>query len=137
MVDADTLARLSLFADLGAAELAVVAHALEEERYPRGAKALRSGISGANFYVIMDGEASVLIDGEERSRLHPGEFFGEISVLTGVPTVADVVAATEELRCAILPGPELKSLLVQHPLVAVRMLELGAHRLRAANEWAR
>jgi CRP-like cAMP-binding protein len=137
MVDADSLARLSLFADLSAAELAMIAHSLDEERYPRGAKALRAGISGANFFVIMDGEAAVNIDGEERSRLHPGEFFGEISVLTGVPTVADVVAASEELRCAILPGPELKPLLLRHPHVAVRMLELGAHRLRAANEWAR
>ena len=72
----------------------------------------------------------------ERARLHPGDFFGEISILTGEATGADVTAVTEELRCASLPGSELRRLLLEHPMIAVRMLEAGARRLRSANLWA-
>jgi CRP-like cAMP-binding protein len=137
MVDSDSLARLALFADLAAAQLDAVANLLDDERYPRGTRVLRQGLSGNSFYVILEGDVAVSIDGEQRARLRPGEFFGEISILTGEPVQADVVVMNEELRCAVLSGPELKPLLLRHPSVAVRMLELGARRLRAANLWGR
>jgi CRP-like cAMP-binding protein len=137
MVDSDSLARLALFADLAAPQLDAVANLLEEERHPRGTRVLRQGLSANSFYVILEGDAAVSIDGEERARLRPGEFFGEISILTGETVGADVVVMNEELRCAVLSGPELKPLLLSHPSVAVRMLELGARRLRAANLWGR
>jgi CRP-like cAMP-binding protein len=135
VVDVDSLARLALFADLTAPQLEAIAHAVDEERYDRATKVLRAGLSGNSFYVILDGEAVVIVDGAERARLRAGDFFGEISILTGVPIIADVVAETEELRCAVLPGPELKPLLLHHPHIAIRMLELGARRLRATTLW--
>jgi trk system potassium uptake protein TrkA len=137
MVDSDSLARLALFADLAAAQLDAVANLLEDERYPRGTRVMRQGLSGNSFYVILEGDVAVSIDGEQRAQLRPGEFFGEISILTGEPVQADVVVMNEELRCAVLSGPELKPLLLRHPSVAVRMLEFGARRLRAANLWGR
>lgn len=136
MVDVDSLARLALFADLPSPELETIAHQVSEERYQRDARVLREGLSGSNFYVILDGEASVRIDGQTRALLRAGEFFGEISLLLGEPVQADIVAESEELRCAILPGPELRPLLLKHPPVAIRMLEMGARRLRNANRWA-
>src|SRR5262245_8886860 len=136
MVDVDSLARLALFADLGAPELETIAHQVSEERYGRNTKVLRQGLSGSNFFVILDGEASVRIDGQTRAQLRAGEFFGEVSLLLGEPVQADVVAESEELRCAILPGLELRPLLLKHPQVTVRMLEMGARRLRSANRWA-
>jgi CRP-like cAMP-binding protein len=135
MVDVDSLARLALFADLAAPELEAIAHAVDEERHSRGTKILRAGLSGNAFYVILDGEAAVIVDGTERARLRAGDFFGEISILTGVPVIADVLSESEELRCAVLPGPNLKPLLLQHPQIAIRMLELGARRLRATTLW--
>jgi CRP-like cAMP-binding protein len=135
LIAVETLARLALFADLPAAQLGSVAQALDEESYPRGHRVLRQGLSGGSFYVITDGEAAVAIDGVERARLHPGDFFGEVSVLTGEPPVADVIAASEELRCGVLPGPELRPLLLRQPQLAVRMLEVSGRRLRDANLW--
>ena len=125
MLEPDDLARLSLFADLRASQLEEVAQTLEEERHPRGDRVLREGLSGGGFYIVLDGEVVVRIGDEERARLTAGEFFGEISVLTGEPSSADVVVSSEELRCAILPGPELRPLLLRFPHIAVRMLELG------------
>jgi CRP-like cAMP-binding protein len=135
MVDADSLARLALFADLSTPQIESVAHMFDEQRFGRDERVLRQGLTGTGFYVILGGEASVRIDGHERARLTGGEFFGEISILASEPPTADVVAATDELRCAALPGPELAHLLFEHPAVMFRMLQTEARRLRSANLW--
>jgi CRP-like cAMP-binding protein len=135
MIDVESLARLAFFSDLTRPQLEAVAATVDEQRFPRGTRILREHLSGSAFYVIVDGEASVHIDGEERARLSPGDFFGEISILTGDPPDADVVAASEELRAAVLSGPELEPLLLAYPKLAVRMLEIEARRLRRANRW--
>jgi CRP/FNR family cyclic AMP-dependent transcriptional regulator len=134
MIDADSLARLALFADLSWPQLQDVSHTVDEEFFPAGTNILRLGVTGNAFYVIVDGAAAVSIAGRERTRLPAGEFFGEISILTGEPPGADVRAVTD-MRCAVLPGPALRELLLKHPHVALRMLEAGARRLRATNEW--
>ncbi|HWN20715.1 MAG TPA: cyclic nucleotide-binding domain-containing protein [Gaiellaceae bacterium] len=136
MVDPGTLARLSLFAGLGAPQLEAVAAVLDDASFPRGARVIREGFDGEAFYVITAGEAAVQIDGQERARLRPGDFFGEVSILTGDVTGADVVAETEELRCAVLAGAELVPLLRAHPELAVQMLTTSARRLQSANLWS-
>jgi CRP-like cAMP-binding protein len=135
MIDAESLAPLAIFADLEPPQLHELAQTLDEERHPRDARVLRQGMSGNAFYVILNGEASVRIDDTERARLVPGDFFGEVSILLGEPPTADVVVAAEELRCAILPGPEFRGLLLRHPTVLYRMLQTEARRLRNANLW--
>jgi CRP-like cAMP-binding protein len=84
--------------------------------------------------VILDGEAKVVIAGQERARLARGDFFGEISILTDEAPSADVVAASV-LRCLIIPDTELKDFLLKQPSVMYRMLQIEARRLRAANIW--
>src|SRR5687768_6325576 len=103
----ESLGRLALFADLRFPELEALAHELEEEVYRPGTRVLRQGLSGNAFYIVLEGEASVLVDGDERRRLGRGDFFGEISVLTGGAPSADVRAETL-LRVLVLPGPKLE-----------------------------
>jgi CRP-like cAMP-binding protein len=135
VIDAESLAPLALFADLEPPQLHELAMTLDEERHPRETRVLRQGMSGNAFYVILNGEASVRIDGTERARLVPGEFFGEVSILLGEPPTADVVAASDELRCAVLSGPDFRELLLRHPSVLYRVLQTEARRLRNANLW--
>jgi CRP-like cAMP-binding protein len=130
----DVLGRLALFADLSLPDLEAVAHTLGEAGFPPDTRVLRRDLSGAAFYVIRDGEASVSIEGRELARLGRGDFFGEISVLTGQPPAADVIATTL-LRCFTLPGPEVEQFLLGHPTVMLRMLQAEARRLRVANTW--
>ncbi len=130
----DTLAGLSLFADLSRPQLEQVAHKMSEESYPSGQRILRQGFSGTGFYVILDGEVAIRIDGEERARLAKGDFFGEMSVLLGEPPVADVVAL-RQLHVLHLGGPELEGFLRDHPSVMLRMLKTVALRLRNASRW--
>ena len=131
---AERLAQLALFADLRWPELEAVAHTFEEEVFGEGQRAIRQGISGSAFYVVLEGEASVSVDGVERARLGRGDFFGEISALTGEVPTADVRAETM-LRCLMLPGPQLETFLLEHPLVMLRMLHAEARRVRDANRW--
>ena len=63
----ETLARLSLFADLSYPELEGLAHSFEE-RFAKDQRVIRQDMPGGSFYVILEGEASVVIDGEERAR---------------------------------------------------------------------
>jgi CRP-like cAMP-binding protein len=130
----ERLSQLALFADLTRPQVEAVAHTFEEEVFAEGQRVLRQGLSGGSFYLILDGEASVRVDGGERARLGRGDFFGEISVLTGEAPVADVVAETL-LRCLVVPGPELKSFLLDQPQVMLRVLRAEAQRLRNATVW--
>ena len=129
---ADTLASFTLFSDLSRPQLEAVIHALDEEWYSEGQRVLRQGFTGGGFYVILDGEATVRIDGHDRARLSRGDFFGEISILLDEPPVADVVAVGA-LRCLVLARTDLHDWLRDLPTVAFRMLQAEARRLRAAN----
>lgn len=130
----DALAGLSLFADLRRPQLAAVAHTFTEESFPPGQRILRQGFQGTGFYVILDGEVAVRIDGEERAKLGKGDFFGEMSILLGEPPVADIVAVGP-IRALHLGGPDLQGFLQQNPAVMYRMLQSVARRLRNANRW--
>jgi CRP-like cAMP-binding protein len=128
---ADAIAGMAMFADLSRPQLLGVAGQFEEAFFPQGARILRQGLTGSGFFVILDGEADVVADGDKRATLARGDFFGEVSVLLGEPPIADVVA-TRPLRCVVIGGPALEGFLVDHPRVVYRMLQAMARRLRNA-----
>jgi CRP-like cAMP-binding protein len=130
----DALASFAIFADLPRPQLEAVVHTFHEQRFAEAQRVLRQGISGAGFHVIVEGEAAVRIDGEDRARLGRGDFFGELSVLLGDLPVADIVALSA-LRCLVLPGPALEDWLLSRPTVTLRMLQTELRRLRSANTW--
>ncbi|MEA2661115.1 MAG: family transcriptional regulator, cyclic receptor protein [Chloroflexota bacterium] len=130
----DTLSGISLFADVAAAELNSIAHAVEERRFADGERIIRQGLTGSAFYLILEGEAAIRVDGKDLGTLSRGEFFGEISILLGEPPVADIIA-TRSLRCAIIAGPELEAFMLTHPTVMYRMLKAEARKLQRATSW--
>ena len=131
---ADTLAGFAMFADLSTAQLQQVAHTFDEAVYPEGERILRQGLTGSGFFVILDGEAAIVVDGQQRATLGRGEYFGEVSILLGESPVADVVAM-RPMRCLVLSGPAVEAFLLAHPQVMFRMLQAQARRLRNANRW--
>ena len=130
----DHIATFALFADLTTPQLERIAHMFEEEVFPEGAKVLRQGLSGSAFHIILDGEAAVVIDGQQRATLARGDFFGEVSILLGEPPGADIVAS-RPLRTLVLAGTQVHGVLLDNPPVMYRMLQAQARRLRAANRW--
>jgi CRP-like cAMP-binding protein len=130
----ESLSQLALFGDLTPSQVEAIAHSHEEDVFAAGERVLRRGLSGGNFYVILEGEAAVEIYGEERRRLGRGEFFGEISALTGEMPSADVVAVSL-LRCLVIPAAQLERLLLERPRFMLRLLRMEARRLKSAVEW--
>src|SRR5437899_11684159 len=116
----DTLGSLAIFADLSRPELERVAHTLEERYFAQDERVLREGLSGAAFYIILEGEAAVIAGGQRVNTLGRGEFFGEISVLLGESPVAHIVA-TRPLRCFVLPGKLLHDCMQSNPRMCYRI----------------
>jgi CRP-like cAMP-binding protein len=124
----ETLASLTIFADLTRPELEKVAHSLEERYFAQDEKVLREGLSGSSFFIVLEGEAALVARGSRIGTLGRGDFFGEISVLLGEPPVADVIAA-RPLRCLVVPGELLREFLQTHPRVCYRLLVAEARKL--------
>lgn len=128
----ESLARLALFADLDRAELATLAD-MAEQTFPEGDWIVRRGQEDVSLYVIVEGEASVLREGEELAVLPRGGFFGEISALLAESAVADIVARSD-VRCLVIRAVDLDSFLLAHPSVMLRILRAEARRLKTADE---
>jgi CRP-like cAMP-binding protein len=130
----DTLRRFNLFADLDRAQLEAIADPDSERSFAAGERILRRGMSGSGIYLILEGEASVTLGGEELNRLRQGDFFGEISTLLDEPLTADITAETP-VRVLEIPGPRLEAFLLSYPKVMLRMLVTEARRLQEVLAW--
>lgn len=129
----DVLSSLTLFADLARPQLEATVHSFDEQWFNEGERVLRQGFAGSGFYIILEGEAQVRIDGRDWNKLSRGDFFGEISILLGERPSADVVALGP-LRCLVISEPEFEAFLDTHPQVMYRMLQTMARRLRSATQ---
>lgn len=129
-----SLAQFALFADFITPQLESAVEQFQEVFFADGTRILRQGLTGSGFYIVLDGECSILVDGEERARLGRGEFFGEVSVLLGDPPVADVVARGP-MRCLVIGSKDIQPFLLANPKFMYRMLQAQARRLRNANRW--
>jgi CRP-like cAMP-binding protein len=125
------LGGVSLFRACTDKELAHIASLTTEIDVPADDVLCREGESGSEFFVIIDGEASVTIDGQLRAKIGPGNFFGEMALLDGGPRIATVTATTPS-RLLVLSRQEFFSLLDGAPRVARQLLTAVGARLRAA-----
>jgi CRP-like cAMP-binding protein len=130
----EILRRFNLFADLDRAQLEAIADPDSERSFAAGERIMRRGMSGMGFYVILDGEATVTLSGDELNRLRQGDFFGEISTLLDEPLTADITAETP-VRVLEIPGPRLKPFLLSYPQVMYRILVTEARRLQEVLAW--
>ena len=129
----DSVSRLWIFADLSQAELEALLPGLEEVSFSEGSWVMRRGDMEPGLFIIVDGEVSVVIEGEELAALTAGSFFGEISALIDEPVVADIIARTP-LRCLYVPPDDVEAFLIANPKVMYRMLQTEARRLRTTDE---
>ena len=126
----DALAQVPLFAGMPPRFLKRLADKMDEQRFMEGATIVRQGEPGDTFYVIIEGEAKVMdAKGRVLSRLIPGDFFGEISLMDGGPRTATVVAETNMTALA-LSRKDFSALLQSEPKVTVGLLKHAAALLR-------
>lgn len=124
----ESFKNVPLFAGLSRRELSALASAADEVELPEGRTLAREGRGGAEFVVLANGIADVEQGGERVNTLGPGDFFGEIALVTGGPRTATVTTRTPA-RLLVLSRPAFRSLLRTSPRIKRRILASAALRL--------
>jgi len=134
------LTRSPLFADFSAQQLVALIATLELVTAQPGDIIVSEGEPGGSLFVLAAGRVRVWArDGSGRNRLvrtlEEGEFFGEVSLVTGRPRTATVVAATP---CELLElhGANLQTLGAQHPQIPLIIREFCDRRVASQEERA-
>jgi CRP/FNR family transcriptional regulator, cyclic AMP receptor protein len=121
----DLLKRVPIFEGLDNRELERIAASMKQRTFSAGDTVTTEGQGGVGFFVIEDGEARVTIHGDERRRLGPGDYFGEVALLNDSPRTATITAETE-LRCYGMTSWDFKPLVESHGSIAWKMLQAMA-----------
>ncbi len=129
----ELLQRVPLFEHFEKGDLARLARSFKERTFDAGTTVAGEGKTGAGFFVIESGEATVSVRGDERRSLGPGDYFGEIALLDDGARSATVTAVSD-LRCYGLTSWEFRPLVESNASIAWKLLETMAQRLRAAQQ---
>jgi len=123
------LAEVPLFSACSRKELELLAKRTEQVHVPAGKVLVREGAAGAEFFVIINGTATVSRHGRTVATLDPGSFFGDLALLDRAPRNATVTAKTD-MDLAVLGQREFAAMIDEVPGFAHKLLTGLAHRLR-------
>ncbi len=118
-----TLRKVELFSQLSEDELKTLAEGLKYMQYAKGSVIAKQGTTGQHWlFIIINGEVEVFVGSSdsERKRLNvlsKGNFFGEMSLMTGAPRAASVIAKTD-LACYRLDKDAIEEVLRERPGIA-------------------
>jgi CRP-like cAMP-binding protein len=129
--DVDMLTRVLLFAGLSRRDLRRLAEHADVVSFRHREAIVQAGRPGGTFYVVLQGEANVVLNDRTIGNLRPGDFFGEISLLDGGPRTASVVAETPVTAIRIFKR-SFDRVISEEPTVAAKILAVVAKRLRQA-----
>lgn len=122
-------ARIPLLAVLGPKDRDRILKYAKHRTYAAGEIVVHEGDPALNLFLVAGGHARVEREGAGPvGRLQPGDFFGELGLIEQHGRTATVVAE-DELTCYLLPAWEFRSLLKEHPEMAVPMLHAVIARL--------
>jgi CRP/FNR family cyclic AMP-dependent transcriptional regulator len=124
--------RVPLFRASSQRELAAIARVSNEVKAEAGRVLCNQGDVGHEFFLILDGEATVRRHGEKVATLGPAAFFGELALLTGYPRNATITAATD-MTLLVLNRREFAGLIDSLPALAHKLLAGLAERLGEAD----
>ena len=126
------LAAVPLFAEVSRRSLEDVARVASEVEVRPGQVLVQPGQAGSGMFVVLEG--AVEVGARTRTvELGPGEFFGELALLTRDSKRTARVRAKTPVRCLAISRTDFRRLLEQHPRLAVSLLEGLAERLQQAS----
>jgi CRP-like cAMP-binding protein len=124
----ELIARVPLFEHCSKRELEQIASLADEIDLDEGKSLMREGEIGHEFFVLLDGEASVT-QGEERiNTLGPGDFCGEIALISHGPRTA-TVTTTSATRALVVTERSFHRLVETSPELQMKVLEAAVERL--------
>ena len=134
----DAVRVAEIFRALSDEEAHRLALRLRPMSYAPGERILKQGDGGDSLFLLTQGKAAVSISTgaglrREIAHLGPGEFFGEMSLLTGEPRTA-TVTALDRVQCYQVAKQDLTDLLAARPELAVKFSETLEHRLEGLGE---
>lgn len=130
---AAALGATDLFASLDKRALNRVAASARVVHHQAGKQLTEQGTGGIGFHLILEGRATVDVHGAARKSLEVGDYFGEISLIDGLPRSA-TVTADSDLTTASLTSWDFQPLLLEEPAVTKALLLAMCARLRAAEQ---
>lgn len=129
----DRIRDVPLFAGFSNKQLDRLASELDETSAQAGTTVAKQGQLGHEFILILEGSARVERDGTVLTRLGPGDYFGEMSLIDAKPRSASVIAETP-LALLAMHVTAFNTVLDEFPQLRKRLLITLCERLRAADE---
>jgi CRP/FNR family transcriptional regulator, cyclic AMP receptor protein len=125
----EILKRVPLFAGLDDRELEQIATTMRERRFTAGDTVTEEGAGGAGFFIVESGDADVTVEGQARGSIGPGDYFGEIALLTGSDRTATIKARTDMVCWGMTPW-DFRPLVESNSTIAWKLLTAMADKLR-------
>ena len=122
------LKNVPLFGGMSKRDLTEVARIADELDFSAGKELIRENEPGRQFFILLEGEAVVRRRGRKVNTLGPGDFFGEIALLSERPTTATVVT-TEPALVLIITRASFDRLIRTSPQVQLKVLKALAERV--------
>ena len=124
----DLLKQVPLFAGCSKKELNSLALTADEIDLREGYLLTREGRPGGEFFVLVEGTAQVTRAGRNLAELGPGDWFGEIALLTDAPRTATVTAMSP-VRVLVITSRSFRRVVQTMPSIAVKVLASVGERL--------
>ena len=126
----EALGRVPLFRHCSGKELQFLASRADEIDLGAARTLIRQGEPADSFYVLLEGEATVEVDGVSRPAMKAGDFFGEISMLDRGPATATVVTASPA-RAMVMSHAQFRDAIKGDDALLAAVMTAMAERLRA------
>jgi CRP/FNR family transcriptional regulator, cyclic AMP receptor protein len=118
----ELISKVPLFAHCSKGELQEIASIADEIDIAEGKALTTEGAPGREFFVIIEGTASVAQDGEQINDLGPGDFFGEVALVKDTPRTA-TVTATSPVRALVVTAQNFRRLIEHQPNIERTVLK--------------
>jgi CRP-like cAMP-binding protein len=119
----ESLAQVPLFSDLNKRQLRKLANGFKEKSFTPGRAVVREGhMDGIGFFVIIEGTAAVSVSGSNLAILGPGDYFGELAMITEQVRGATVTAETP-LVCLMMAFWDFRRFTKANPDVSWKLLQ--------------
>ena len=129
----ERLAKVPLFANLDKKHLQHISSLVTQIDVKQGKTLTREGEHGNEFIIILEGKAEVKVGDDVVATRGPGDYFGEIALISNQPRTATVTATTP-MKIEVIGRREFQTMLHDNPGIATELLGIAADRIAENDE---